>query len=157
MSPSLLWLIAGVLLCIMEIFTLGFFALWFGAGAFAAAVLAATGLGLAWQLVAFTIVSLILLFSSRKFFLKATSENEIKTNVDALIGEEGIVLRKVQKEFMEQGQVKVRGEVWTAVCEQGSIDPGEIVEVVRVSGAKLIVKRKESPGVPGGSGIAIGS
>ena len=63
----IIWMIIAGIFIVGEIFTAGFFLLWFGIGALVAAVLAILGLGAAWQLGAFTIVSVFLFIISRGF------------------------------------------------------------------------------------------
>ncbi len=63
-----------------------------------------------------------------------------KTNVTALLGETGIVLKRI--DTYNLGQVKVKGQIWTAKSESGQDIPrgGEEVEITAVEGVKLVVK-----------------
>jgi len=65
-------------------------------------------------------------------------ENDWKTNIDAVIGESGIVRRRITK--YEVGLVKVGYELWRAKADE-DIEEGEEVEVIGVSGVTLEVKR----------------
>ncbi|MDQ3688197.1 MAG: NfeD family protein, partial [Acidobacteriota bacterium] len=64
----ILWTMLGVILVIAEIFTLGFVLLWFGIGAFAAALAGLVGLGFPFQFLVFFIVSIALTAASRTIF-----------------------------------------------------------------------------------------
>lgn len=66
-----------------------------------------------------------------------------KTNVDALIGKEAIVLERIAYSTFEPwGLVKVGGENWAAGSLTGdSIEPGEYVEIVDLIGCHLMVKK----------------
>jgi membrane-bound serine protease (ClpP class) len=44
-----------------------------------------------------------------------------------------------------EGQIRAFGENWMAVAEKGVIKAGESVEVVRLDGIRLIVKRADTP------------
>ena len=44
-----------------------------------------------------------------------------------------------------EGQIRAFGENWTAITEQGVIKAGESVEVVKLDGIRLIVKRSDVP------------
>ena len=48
----------------------------------------------------------------RKYIHRRRWKDEIKTNIDAIIGQSGIVLRRITK--YTDGQVKVRNEKWKA-------------------------------------------
>jgi len=65
-------------------------------------------------------------------------ENDWKTNIDAVIGESGIVRRRITK--YEVGLVKVGYELWRAKAEE-DIEEGEEVKVIGVSGVTLEVRK----------------
>jgi membrane-bound serine protease (ClpP class) len=44
-----------------------------------------------------------------------------------------------------EGQIRAFGENWTAIAEHGVIKAGESVEVIRLDGIRLIVKRVDTP------------
>lgn len=64
---------------------------------------------------------------------------EQATNIDALIGGDALVMESVNE---RSGQVKIRGEVWSAKSTGEVLNIDEIVEVVSIDGATAIVKRK---------------
>src|ERR1043165_3023930 len=107
----ILWVILGVGLIIAEIFTLGFVLLWFGIGAFAAALVGSLGFGFAWQFLVFAVVSVALTAMSRTIFSNYFSHNDedsIKTGVKALPGKIGTV-SEASKGALHEGAVKVFG------------------------------------------------
>ena len=65
-------------------------------------------------------------------------ESERRTNIDAIIGQSGIVRRRIAQN--EVGLVKVGYELWRAKAEE-DIEEGEEVEVIGVSGVTLEVKK----------------
>lgn len=141
----IVWIVLGVCLIVAEIFTLGFFLFWFGIGALAAALIAFLGLGIGWQFLVFTVVSVVLTMLSRTIFSKYYSHNDeqlYKTGVDALPGQIGTVTSASQG-TLQSGEVKVYGSVWTAFPEDEGqpLMEGEKVEVVRVKGASIYVRR----------------
>ena len=109
---SILWVVLGVGLIIAEIFTLGFVLLWFGIGAFAAALVGVLGFGFVWQFLAFALVSVVLTAMSRTIFsnyFSNSEENSIKTGVDSLPGKIGTV-SEASKGALHEGAVKVFGK-----------------------------------------------
>ncbi len=139
-----IWLVLGVLFAIGEIATSGFFLLWFAVGAAVSAVAAALGLGLLEQIVVFLAVSGVLVVFTRPVVHRLVEKRRpaYLTNVSALVGKVGTVVRKVDP-LEVTGQVKVQGEVWTAVTSGASIPKGALVTVERVDGVKLHVKPVE--------------
>ena len=94
MSTSIwwIWMIIAAFFVVAEIFTAGFFLLWFGVGAAVAGVMALFDLGFGWQLGAFVIVSGTLFIVSRRFADKFTKKQPPGIGADRFIGKEGLVL-----------------------------------------------------------------
>jgi len=143
----ILWTILGVILIIAEIFTLGFVLFWFGLGALAAAVVGLFGFGFIWQFAVFAVVSTVLTAMSRVIFANYFShndENALKTGIDSLPGQVGTVINS-SKGSLNEGAVKVFGSTWTAfpLDEETLLLEGDKVEVVRVQGASLYVRKFE--------------
>ncbi|MEE8299698.1 MAG: NfeD family protein, partial [Desulfatiglandales bacterium] len=140
-----IWILLGIGLVIGEIFTAGFFILWFGVGAFLAAGLALLGAGSIYQMLSFILTSLILIVLSRTIFRQFLFRKEvgISTNVEALIGQEALVMQIIEGKS-KPGLVKIGGETWSAISEEGRIDQDEVVRVKGVVGNKVLVERLKS-------------
>ena len=145
MYPWAYWIIAGIILIILEIFVPGFTIATFGAGAVITGILSVFIKGFFIQLLIFSVVSFIIFLWLRPLMLKLfyKKSEDLKTNVDALIGKSARVLEKIDNSgFM--GRVKVGGENWKALSNTGDIiNTDESVEIVRIDGVKLIVKKTE--------------
>lgn len=141
---GILWAILGVILIIAEVFTLGFFLLWFGIGAFAAAIFAFLGFSGIVQFIAFAVVSIAFTVMSRTIFANyfRHDEDKVKTGVDALPGKIGTVTNSSQG-ALNEGAVKVFGSTWTAfpIDDESPLVEGEKVEVIEVQGASIYVRR----------------
>lgn len=142
---AILWLVLGVILIVAEVFTLGFVLLWFGVGAIAAAFAGFLGLGLGWQFLVFALVSTALTAMSRTIFanyLSHRDEDTLKMGIDSLPGQIGTVT-VASKGALNEGAVKVYGSTWTAfpIDEESELAEGEKVEVVRVKGSSIYVRR----------------
>ena len=141
----ILWVILGIFLVIAETFTLGFVLLWFGIGAFAAAFAAWLGVGVGLQFLIFAGLSIGLTAMSRTIFANYYShgdEDFHKTGIDTLPGQVGTVT-DASKGALNEAAVKVYGSIWTAfpVDDQINLKEGEKVEVVRVEGSSIYVRR----------------
>jgi membrane protein implicated in regulation of membrane protease activity len=143
---GILWAIFGVGLIVAEVFTLGFFLLWFGIGALAAAFAALFGFNVAVQFLVFALVSISLTALSRSIFYNTlfahNQNNDLKSGIDALPGKLGTVVH-ASKGTLNEGAVKVFGTTWTAfpIDEAEPLQEGEKVEIVRVQGSSVIVRR----------------
>ena len=141
----ILWTVVGVILIVAEIFTLGFVLLWFGIGALAAALVGFLGFGFGFQILAFSVVSIVLTLFTRKIFASLYHQSDvdgIKTGMDSLPGQVGTV-SGASKGTLKAGEVKVFGSTWTAYPEDGEkpLIEGEKVEVVRIKGSSIYVRR----------------
>ncbi len=138
--PVYLWLAVAVFLGIVEALTMGLTTIWFCGGALVAGLLAYLGAPEIVQIVAFIAVSGVLLGFTRPIAKRKLNAEVKKTNSDALIGEIGIVTKDILP--LEVGQVKIKGNVWSAVLEDGRepIPESRKVQVVKIEGVKLIVR-----------------
>ncbi len=138
------WLGVIVISAIVELATMEVVSIWFTFGAVVPFILAATrAVNWVWQLVIFVCVSALLIVGLReitkKFLLRNSNE---KTNLDALVGQKFRMISRT--DFETVGSVKINDVVWSAIGEnQQAIEAGEIVEIVKISGNKMIVKKAE--------------
>ena len=140
---EIIWLAALVILLIAEALTCGLTTIWFAGGALIALAAALFGANVWIQLGVFLAVSLLLLIFTRPAALKYMNKSNLKTNVDSLAGEQGVVAERINN-LDGTGKVKLNDVFWTARSEDGSIiEQGAVVQIVRVDGVKLIVKMKE--------------
>ncbi|MBN1756594.1 NfeD family protein [bacterium] len=135
-----IWMVFAAVFVIGEMFTAGFFLLWFGIGAAVAGILALAGLGAGWQWAAFIVISGILFGVSRKFAEKFTRKQPPGIGADRFLGKKGLVLKDIDN-LQNKGQVRLDKEEWRAESEDGQIiKAGDIVEIIKVDGTHLVVK-----------------
>lgn len=137
-----IWMAIAIVFAVIEGMTLGLTSIWFAGGALLAMLVGFLGLNIWVQMLAFLIGSAILLVYTRPMAVKIFKIGLIKTNVDSLIGKEGIVIKELQA--FSLGQVKLKGQIWSAKpFDEKTIAEGTKVEVVSIEGVKLIVKSIE--------------
>ena len=140
MSP-LYWLLAVGVLLVLEMLTLGLTTIWFAGGAFVAFLASLCHVSVPVQIICFLVVSIILLVFTRPIAEKYFNKNREKTNVDSLIGQTGLVTQDIDN-LNAKGQVKVRGQIWTArsISDEVKLHEGQKVSIESISGVKVIVK-----------------
>lgn len=138
------WLGLIVVLIAIEAATVSLTTIWLAGGALVAFIFALLQLPLWTQIAAFLATSIILLIFTRPIAVKYFKVGLQKTNTDALVGATGLVIREITEH--KAGQVKVRGQIWTAVSYSGARIPADDeVVILAIEGVKLIVKAsKES-------------
>ena len=138
-----LWLGAVVLFGVVEAVTAGLVSIWFVAGAAAALIGALLGAGLGIQVALFLLVSAAALAVTRPLVRRYTAGKAVPTNADRVLGGTGKVMETIDNEN-STGAVYVDGKTWTARSADGSVIPeGVVVEVLRMEGVKLFVKKME--------------
>ncbi len=139
-----IWLIASGIFFLGEIFTISFLLFWPGVGAFLAFL---TSLivpeNLLVQIVVF-VVSTILMIIFTKPLINKLFKNKDNTSMNnsAVLGKKGIVIKKMDKDN-PVGQVKVNGELWSAIKsdKDKAINVGESVIIEKIDGVKLLVRK----------------
>ena len=87
----------------------------------------------------FLVIAIVLLVFTRPIAIKKLRVGKAKTNVDALVNERALVTKKIEK--FGKGEVKIKGQIWTAVSDDNSeLDAGTECVVMRIEGVKAIVK-----------------
>ena len=135
------WLGAAAIFVVIEIITMGLTTIWFAGGALVGAVMAAFSLPLWSQIIAFVIVSVILLILTRPWALKYLNSRTVRTNADSLIGQTALVTQDIDN-LNAKGQVKVEGQIRTArsISDDVQLHEGQKVMIESISGVKVIVK-----------------
>ncbi len=139
-----IWVLAGIGLMILEIFTPYFLLGSFGIGAFAAAVAAFLDLSLKIQLGVMAVTVLVVFFTIRPLFVRYLYrfDDQKKIGVNALVGAIGKVSEPITAQA--PGRVKVGGDDWLAFSADGAaFAAGAAVEVTRVDGAKIYVTQPQ--------------
>ena len=137
------WLGVLIISVILEALTFALVSVWFVPGALASMILAfIPGVPLWAQIVVFLLISLALMVFLRPITDKLLIGKKVATNADAVIGEMAVVTEPINN-LEAKGQVKVRGQIWTARAadKNATFEIGEIVNVVAIEGVKLICKK----------------
>lgn len=144
LDMPIVWLVAMIVLLIVEAIVPGLVSIWFAIGALAALVSALLGAPLWLQMVWFLVVSVVALALTRPLVKKYVNGRVQPTNADALIGRDCVVTEDIDN-IAGIGAVKVDGKVWTArsIDDNLRFQAGSIVTAVRIEGVKLIVTERE--------------
>ncbi len=132
LSPSLIWFLVGVVFLFAELMIPGFILIFFTAGCWIAGISVwLLKIDLTTQVIVFTISSLVLLFTLRKYSLKTfkgtSLDNVDDTYTDSKIGKTAIVTKEITPGI--SGEVKVMGSFWRAVADT-DIEIGQSVVIV---------------------------
>lgn len=141
-TAVVVWIVAALALFGIEATTVSFVALYFGVGSLVSAIVAAAGAGVAVQLLAFSIVSVVALLATRGTVTRALQRSPVvKSNVNTLVGRRGVVTVPITA-ASGRGQVRVGTEYWTArpyMEDTSDIPAGATVEILSVEGVTALV------------------
>jgi membrane protein implicated in regulation of membrane protease activity len=141
-----IWAAVLVALILIETQTADMVTIWFMPSALITLILALFELDIWLQCTVFVLLTTVMLILSktvfRSVFQKKAPE---RTNADALIGQEALILEPIDN-AQGLGSAKLHGLVWSARAanENDVFVPGDIVIVKAISGVKLICVKKDA-------------
>jgi membrane protein implicated in regulation of membrane protease activity len=141
MDAWLIWLIVGVAAAVGELVTGGLFLAPFAVGAFGAMGAALAGIGAAFEVLAFAVLSMGSFGLLRPIARRHQNmPPHFRTNTAALVGTTATVVDRIANSE-NVGSVRIGGEVWTARAYQDEhvLESGAKVQVVEIRGATALV------------------
>lgn len=140
MDMWILWLVIVIMLTFLEVITINLVSVWFIASALVSLFLSFFIEEFYIQFGVFVILGLILMVITRPVLIKKFHKNDVKTNLDRVIGMEGTVTEEITK--LKIGEVKVDGKTWSAISDK-KIEAGTTIIVESIDGVKLVVRKGE--------------
>ncbi|MBQ7399406.1 MAG: NfeD family protein [Clostridia bacterium] len=139
-----IWLGIAIISVLVEISTAGLAAIWFAPAALLSMLLAIFNVPVSVQIPVFIIVSGLLMLIFYKKIKENIEKVSEKTNIDALIGKEGVAEEDILPRSI--GRVKVGGISWAAYIRNDSlpVKKGEFVKIIAIDGVKLEVEKIET-------------
>ena len=135
-----LWIIIFATTIILELLSVDLICIWFSIGSIVAFILYALNVGFGVQVIVFLILSCALLFTVGKW-ARDSLRSKNATNVDALVGQEIIILKDTSRKMIGEG--KINGIIWSTICvDDETIKEGSEAVIVEINGNKLYVKSK---------------
>jgi membrane protein implicated in regulation of membrane protease activity len=133
------WLFVIVAAIVLEASTVSLVSIWFVPSACVSMILALCDVKVWIQLTVFFALFFLLMLILKPVFKKNMGIKIVPTNADTLIGMQAVVTEQIDN-LHAKGQVKVRGQVWTARSSDEGITygAGEVVNVLAIEGVKLI-------------------
>jgi len=139
-----IWLGLFVLALVIEAVGTDLVSIWFAAGALTALIVSFIP-GVDWwiQLIIFMAISIACLLCLRPLVHRYLRRDLVNSNIDEMKGKKGLWIEKI--DLLHQGVCKINDVRWTAIAanEKDKIPAGSTVEVLAVTGNKLIVKKVE--------------
>jgi membrane protein implicated in regulation of membrane protease activity len=135
-----MWLIIILFLGFVEAITVNLVTIWFVISGIVSLILSFFIDDFIIQFSVFVILGILLLITTRSWLNKVFKINNYKTNLDRVIGMQGIVTEKITKN--SPGEVKVDGKRWMAISDK-TINVDNDVKILEIDGVKLKVEKWE--------------
>jgi membrane protein implicated in regulation of membrane protease activity len=140
MEQWIVWLAIIIILTAIELLSVNLTTIWFVVSGIVALALSFITDNYFIQFAVFVVLGVILLVTTKPMLVNLIKQRKEKTNLDRVVGMEGVVTEKITKR--ENGEVKVDGKKWTAYADK-AIKVGETIKVLELNGVKLKVEKKE--------------
>ena len=141
-----IWAAVLIVTIVIESQTMDIVTVWFMPSALIAMILGILKVSIGIQSLVFVSLTVVMLILSKtifkRFFRRKDPE---RTNVDALIGQEAVIVEAIDNR-QAVGSAKLNGLVWSARAEneEDILEPGDVVIVKAISGVKLICIKKDA-------------
>lgn len=132
------WLIIFLTLLFIELLTVNLVSIWFAVGALAAFITTYFTDNITIQIIVFIVVSIVTLVITKPVVKKLRVRKIEPTNLDRIIGQEGIVTKDISINTF--GEVNIKGSIWMATSKK-EIKKGTQVKVLEIQGVKLLVEK----------------
>jgi membrane protein implicated in regulation of membrane protease activity len=150
MTAFWFWVIVAVLFAIVEVMTVAFFAVFISLGALAAALVSLLGFGLLVQTIVLGVIGVVGIFAARPFLIERLhiGQRRLQSGAESMVGQRTILTEPILASG-QPGHVKIAGELWPAITEDGSPLPAATpVIVTALRGTVLVVRAASSPSTP---------
>ena len=147
MTAFWFWVIVAIVFAVAEVMTVAFFAVFLTIGALAAAVVSLLGFGLLVQAIVLGVIGVAGIMIARPFLVERLhiGRPTLRSGADSMVGQQAILLEPILG-VGQPGHVKIAGELWPALTEDGSPVPANtLVVVTALRSTTLIVRPTSSP------------
>jgi membrane protein implicated in regulation of membrane protease activity len=150
MAAFWFWLFVAIVFAIAEVMTVAFFALFIAIGAVGAAFVALLGFNILVQAIVLGVVGVTGIFIARPYLVDRLhiGRSTLRSGADSMVGQRAVLTEPIGGED-KPGHVKIAGELWPALTEDGSALPATTpVIVTALRSTTLIVRAASSTPSP---------
>ncbi len=133
MTAFWFWIIVAIALAIAEVMTVAFFAAFLSLGALGAAVVSLLGFGLFVQAIVLGVIGVVGIFAARP----------LQSGAESMVGQRAVLTDPILASG-QPGHVKIAGELWPAITEDGSPLPATTPVIVTDLRSTVLVVRAAS-------------
>jgi membrane protein implicated in regulation of membrane protease activity len=144
MSAFWFWVIVAVVFAIVEVVTVAFFAAFITLGALGAATASLLGFNLLVQAIVLGVIGVAGIFVARPYLVARlhVGRPALRSGADSMVGQQAVLLEPIRAG--EPGHVKIAGELWPALTDDGSSLPATTPVIVTALRSTVLIVRAAS-------------
>ena len=142
MTAFWFWVFVAIVSAIAEMMTVALFALFITIGALGAGVASLLGFNLLVQAIVFLVLGVTGIFVARPYLVDRLhiGRPSLRSGADSMVGQQTVLTEPI-KGNGEPGHVKVAGESWPALTEDGSALPASTPVIVTALRSTVLIVR----------------
>jgi membrane protein implicated in regulation of membrane protease activity len=146
MTAFWFWVIVAIVFAIAEVMTVALFAVFVTIGALGAAIVALLGFNLLVQAIVLGIIGVVGILVARPYLvdrLHIGGRPALRSGADSMVGQQTVLIEPIGG-LQQPGHVKIAGELWPALTEDGSALPATTPVVVTALRSTVLIVRAVS-------------
>ena len=145
MTAFWFWIIVAIAFAVAEVMTVAFFAVFITIGALAAAIVSLLGFDLWVQAIVLGVIGVVGIFAARPFFMERLhiGRHRLQSGAESMVGQRAVLTEPILASG-QPGHVKIAGELWPAITEDGSPLPANTPIIVTDLRSTVLVVRAAS-------------
>ena len=150
MAAFWFWVIVAVVFAIAEVMTVAFFAAFIAVGALGAAIASLLGFNLLVQAIVLGVIGVAGIFVARPYLVARmhVGRPALRSGAESMVGHRTVLIEAIPGNG-QPGHVKIAGELWPALTDDGSALPATTpVVVTALRSTVLIVRAASSQPIP---------
>jgi membrane protein implicated in regulation of membrane protease activity len=150
MTAFWFWVIVAVAFAVVEVMTVAFFAVFITIGALGAAVVSLLGFNLLVQAIVLGVLGVAGILVARPYLVDRLhiGRPTLRSGADSMVGQQAVLLEPILG-VGQPGHLKIAGELWPALTDDGSAVPvNTLVVVTALRSTTLIVRAAPSTSTP---------
>src|ERR1700736_5669577 len=150
MTAFWFWVIVAIVFAIAEVLTVALFAVFITVGALGAAIVSLLGFNLLVQAIVLGVIGVAGILVARPYLVERLhiGRPALRSGADSMVGQQAVLLEPILG-VGQPGHLKLAGELWPALTDDGSAVPvNTLVVVTALRSTTLIVRAASSPSIP---------
>ena len=142
MTAFWFWVFVAIVFAIAEVMTVALFAMFIAIGALGAAIVALLGFNLLVQAIVLGVLGVTGIFIARPYLIERLHMGRpaLKSGADSMVGQHAVLTDPIGGDD-KPGHVKIAGELWPALTEDGSALPATTPVVVTALRSTMLIVR----------------